>query len=366
MNKKQNRVHIVVPVYNTPERLFRDCLRSIATQEHKDFVCILVDDGSGSETAAICDEAAADPRFTVIHKQNGGTAFARRDGVIAALSDGAEYISFIDSDDTVEPKYISMMLEKLLETNSDACFCGINFIRNGISTVSHWSPSGSGTSEDRHGMLLSVLDLPHKKFGTRFIVCAGLYRALLFDNVDWEFTNVKIGEDTRLSWQLTLNMRKAAFVRHGLYDYFQHQASVFNSSDSHERANTINGNRRAMIAFAKRRIPDFNETDFKKHAAFREAQSFFGLLDKLVESGINDTSSRNDANECVRHILHAIKTPGGVSCFLSGSRRQRIGLYVLNFAGLRAYRVYRWALRRMVRLKRVVCHDKHMKKGAQV
>ena len=348
MKEKQNRVHIIVPVYNTPEKLFRDCLRSIREQEHINFTCIVVDDGSAPETAALCDEAVArDSRFTVVRKKNEGLAYARRDGTLAALADGAEYISFIDSDDSVDHRYMSMMFGKLLETNSDACFCGLNLVCDGKTTVSDWSPSESGTSEDQHGILMSVLDLPHKNFGTRFIVWAGIYRASLFDGVDWEFTNVKIrvGDDTRMSWQLMLKVQKVAYLQDGLYNYIQHQSNMTLSMGALERLEQITENKYAMIEFAKQRVPGFDEHDFTEYSAFGEVRTFSGFLGHLLNSGVNGRIRRDEAVRCVRHIRRAMKTPGASSWVSRFPRNQRIGLFVLNRMGLHAYRLYRSLLK---------------------
>jgi len=332
------KIHIIVPVYNPPEKFFRECLRSIREQEHKNFACILVDDGSQPETAAICDEVATqDPRFTVIHKQNEGANYARRDGVFSALADGAEYISFIDSDDTVESGYLSMMLGTLLETGADACFCGFNFVCDGKTTAPHWSPSPSesGTSEDRRGMVLSVLDIPHNRFGTRVNICGGLYRTSLFDGVDWDFSNVKIGEDTRISCQLMLNTRKAAYLQDRLYNYIQHHASAMHTEDALKTWDSIIESKYAVAGFIKQCVPEF---DFAEHCAIREAQYYYGLLEKLLATGADGRLLRDETDECVRHIRHAMKTLGAILAF---SRRQRVGLFVLNVAGLSAYRLLR-------------------------
>ena len=90
---------IVCPVYNT-EQYLDECLDSFAQQTLADIEIVCVDDGSTDGSGSILDQrAAADPRFRVIHKANGGVSRARNVGLEAARG---EYVVFWDSDDYVE------------------------------------------------------------------------------------------------------------------------------------------------------------------------------------------------------------------------------------------------------------------------
>ena len=103
-----NIISVIVPVYNT-ERVLEKCVDSILGQSFLDFELILVDDGSTDGSPAICDRyAEVDNRVKVIHLTNGGVSRARNVGMDAATG---EYISFVDSDDWIDVRY----LEKLYE-----------------------------------------------------------------------------------------------------------------------------------------------------------------------------------------------------------------------------------------------------------
>ena len=63
------RFNIVVPTYNTVHWIAR-CLRTIQTQTHQDFRCVVYDDASTDGTGEVIDRYFAespDPRFKVIH-----------------------------------------------------------------------------------------------------------------------------------------------------------------------------------------------------------------------------------------------------------------------------------------------------------
>ena len=99
-------ITVIVPVYNTEHYLER-CINSILNQTFTDFELILVDDGSTDKSGKLIDEkAAADSRIVAIHKPNGGSSSARNEGLKIARG---RFISFIDSDDYIEPFF----LEKL-------------------------------------------------------------------------------------------------------------------------------------------------------------------------------------------------------------------------------------------------------------
>ena len=82
-------------------------ISSVLNQTYSCWELILVDDGSKDNSGQICDSYANnDERITVIHKQNGGPASARKEGISAAIG---KYILNIDSDDMYHPT----LLERL-------------------------------------------------------------------------------------------------------------------------------------------------------------------------------------------------------------------------------------------------------------
>lgn len=94
------KLSIIIPVYQSKKYIER-CINSVLSQSYSDFEMILVDDGSTDGSAEICDEAARrDSRIMVIHRNNGGLSTARNTGIEGA---SGEYITFIDSDDEINP-----------------------------------------------------------------------------------------------------------------------------------------------------------------------------------------------------------------------------------------------------------------------
>lgn len=91
---------VIVPVYNT-EKYLRKAIDSLLNQTYKDIEVLLINDGSTDNSGAICDEySLKDNRVRVFHKQNEGQGKARNLGVEKAQG---EYITFLDSDDFIDP-----------------------------------------------------------------------------------------------------------------------------------------------------------------------------------------------------------------------------------------------------------------------
>lgn len=112
---KSPLISVIIPAYNTAPYLPR-CLDSVLCQTLPDFELILIDDGSTDGTGAIADRyAATDSRVRVIHKENGGVSSARNRGSDVARG---QFITFVDSDDTVRPTYLEKLHAALCETGA--------------------------------------------------------------------------------------------------------------------------------------------------------------------------------------------------------------------------------------------------------
>ena len=123
---KNQIVSIIVPVYNV-DKFIKKCLDSILCQTYKNLEILLIDDGSTDSSGKICDEYAnIDSRVKVYHQDNSGVSSARNLGLDHC---NGELISFIDSDDFVEPNYIEILLDNY-ENNSQIVICKFDIYQN--------------------------------------------------------------------------------------------------------------------------------------------------------------------------------------------------------------------------------------------
>jgi glycosyltransferase involved in cell wall biosynthesis len=109
-------------VYNTEKTSLDKCINSILNQTFSDYEIVLVDDGSESETAFICDEYEKKyKRISVIHQNNMGLAGARNTGIDNAKGD---WLIHIDSDDWIDNNLLELVAAKILESNAEIIFWG--------------------------------------------------------------------------------------------------------------------------------------------------------------------------------------------------------------------------------------------------
>lgn len=117
-----SKVSVIVPVYNVEKYLAR-CLDSLVSQTLEDIEIICVNDGATDNSAEILSKyAEADERIKVINQANAGLSNARNTGIDAAIG---EFISFVDSDDFVEPNFLEKLYNAAVETNSEIACAGI-------------------------------------------------------------------------------------------------------------------------------------------------------------------------------------------------------------------------------------------------
>ena len=109
-------ISIIVPVYNVSKYL-PQCLDSVIHQTYQNLDIIVVDDGSTDGSGPICDfYEGKDPRIRVFRSDHRGVSAARNIGIGNAK--GA-YITFIDSDDWVEPDTIEAYVTTAVQTEAD-------------------------------------------------------------------------------------------------------------------------------------------------------------------------------------------------------------------------------------------------------
>ena len=133
-------ISVIIPVYNVTAYLNK-CLCSVLGNTYRDLEVICVNDGSTDQSLSILQKwAGRDSRVVIFSQENLGLPEARNRGLQAAHGD---YISFIDSDDWVHPRYFESLLNCMEENGSDMVISGCQKFQTGenISVDPNLKPS---------------------------------------------------------------------------------------------------------------------------------------------------------------------------------------------------------------------------------
>ena len=213
-------VSVIVPVYNV-ERYLEKCVDSILSQTYKNIELILVDDGSTDKSSAICDEyEKRDPRVKVRHKQNGGQADARNQGIGMATG---EYIGFIDSDDSAHPEMYEKLYRALSEQGADLCLCDYKYVDDNGADYYRKNPITRGTFTGTE--IMAKLQEPAPSV---YITPVNrLYKREIFDGL--EFPVGKINEDAGIAYLVYDRAEKVVTIEDKLYYYLQRRGSTMHT-----------------------------------------------------------------------------------------------------------------------------------------
>jgi glycosyltransferase involved in cell wall biosynthesis len=206
------KISVIIPVYNT-EKYLQRCIESVLKQTFDNFELLLINDGSIDNSGLVCNKyAEQDTRVRVFHKENGGVSTARNFGIEQARG---KYITFVDSDDWVEEKFLSSFFisgNEYLEKTF--VICGILKDSKHTSNILHTIESNSVEKENFNSLFL---DYNLYKYG---YAVAKLYNNRILQNYNIRF-NKKLSntEDLLFMLEYIQYIDKVQFLSSFLYHY---------------------------------------------------------------------------------------------------------------------------------------------------
>lgn len=213
-------VSIIIPVYNVKNYLKR-CLESIRVQTFANFEVLMIDDGSIDGSDEIIDVfAELDERFCALHYANSGVSVARNRGLQKAIG---TYISFIDADDWVHPKFLERLVETIENECADMAVCGYERIY-GDQIRSHVEKNEA--DKLLVTQFLTLLFRPDSE--VQWYVWNKLFRSEYIKKYFDE--EIHMGEDIDFVMDYILNINNVAMIRDRLYYYFQRSGSATRSN----------------------------------------------------------------------------------------------------------------------------------------
>ena len=162
MNSHKYKVSVIVPVYNTGAYLC-GCIESALGQTCSDIELILTDDGSTDGSSAIIDRyAASDSRVKILRQTNRGLSAARNAALDIAQGD---FITFLDADDMLLPRFIELLTEQL-KAGADIAACDFTRTETELTDSAGAEKPISMSGEDAlESMLYQTSRLRHSAWG---------------------------------------------------------------------------------------------------------------------------------------------------------------------------------------------------------
>lgn len=220
------KVSIGIPVYNVAKYL-RQCLDSIVKQTFTDFEVIMTDDGSNDDSFNICQEyVAKDSRFKLIHQENKGAAEARN---TCLKHMKGKYVTWVDSDDIINPDYLEKLMTTILETQSDIVQCMFYGIENDQQVYYVFPQLANGVKR----IELSRDELLWNTWTDKYyitIMCASLVDRRLYQG--FYLSQGILYEDIGNKFKLYFRANKMIIISDALYGYRKRGNSIMGKTRS--------------------------------------------------------------------------------------------------------------------------------------
>lgn len=176
-----NKITVFTPTYNRAYTLSK-CYESLCSQDNKNFMWLIVDDGSTDDTELIVRQWITENKINIkyIKQRNNGKQAAHNTGVLACSTN---IFVCVDSDDILTINSIQRIYDKWEEINKDEHVAGLIALKG-------YSASKPLKSEIPHQVqLCSIFDLYDKykfKGDTMLVFKTEVLRENLFPSFDGE------------------------------------------------------------------------------------------------------------------------------------------------------------------------------------
>ena len=312
-------ISVVIPVYNA-EKSLRRCVDSFLSQTFEDFEILLINDGSLDASEKICAEYADNygniRTYTI---ENNGVSAARNYGVSKARG---EYIVFTDSDDFVQPDYLSELSKPVLAGFSLA-LCGFNYVddysgKNKKPAIPDETAEYTVANKNMLYKLCSppFISQPWNK----------IFRKEIIDKYNMKMPeNMSLGEDMLFNFEYLDKIIDEDFyiINKPLYNYYTSSpVSLLNRyrKDLWEINTAIN---KSILGYIdKWLVEEETATGFKNDAFVRLENALFNTFNKAN----NDTLSQK-----LRYNRHLMKSPEFTEAYKSYTGGRNI-VFRLSYA----------------------------------
>lgn len=284
-------IDIIIPVYNTPIDDLKRCLSSIERQSFKNYKVYIIDDGSFDEVRNFLDEYAKDKENCIVkHVVNGGVSRARNIGIDSSNS---LYLTFVDSDDTLEDNFLEEAFSLIKDNDLDLVIGGYNEIKKGKVVKVRKCDDGfyiydkSNLDLVMDKLLSSKLREDNKKIGS--LPTGRIYTRLYKRSVlgDLRFnSSLGMSEDTLFMIDFMDRVKQIGLSSSIWYNYYINDYSISRRKVSDK---VINDHMMFIEEVYKRMLVE-DDLRIKNAYIFRVFKSLINLVDLIKSSDYSDST----------------------------------------------------------------------------
>lgn len=300
-------IDIIIPVYNTPIDDLKRCLSSIERQSFKNYKVYIIDDGSFDEVRNFLDEYAKDKENCIVkHVVNGGVSRARNIGIDSSNS---LYLTFVDSDDTLEDNFLEEAFSLIKDNDLDLVIGGYNEVKNGEVVKVRKCDDGfyiydkSNLDLVMDKLLSSKLREDNKKIGS--LPTGRIYTRLYKRSVlgDLRFnSSLGMSEDTLFMIDFMNRVGRIGLSSSIWYNYYINDYSISRRKVSDK---VINDHMMFIEEVYKRMLVE-DDLRIKNAYIFRVFKSLINLVDLIKSSdyseGTLDKVLHNSMFSCLKDL----------------------------------------------------------------
>ncbi|MFC5684419.1 glycosyltransferase family 2 protein [Flavobacterium sp. MAHUQ-51] len=243
------KLSIIIPVYNTETYLER-CLESVFSQDLalKDYEVIAINDGSTDGSLEILkDFESRYENLIVLSQENEGEAATRNRALQIACG---KYITFVDSDDAIEPNTLKTIIKRAEIDTLDMLYLKMNLYDESENWLEELPNLGS------ESIILNGFEHERRPYP------ATLYLRELMDGIQFP-SNILIGPDSVFNAMVQAKAQKCSYLSIPYYKYTFRLNSLSKQGRSEKAYLGFLNAISVLVNYRNTNYPNYNELQKK-------------------------------------------------------------------------------------------------------
>ena len=277
-----NKISIIIPVYNTKQEYLEECFKSIDEQTYENYEVVIVDDGSKDETAKFLDNYNKKEKYKILHKKNEGVSTARNYGIENSIGD---WLLFVDSDDFLSKDALEKLIDK--SENVDIVIGGVK--RTNIDKIVEFE-THILENEKKDELIKSIFQAK----SARYFYVDGLW-GKLYKKDFWNKSNLRLEKDLKFGEDATLNIE--AYIKSKKICIFSDIVYYWRTNDESVTAKynpRLMDEQEKVLNTIKRKFPLIVDEKNKKEFISYISRTLKNVIENIYVS--NETSEKEKRN----------------------------------------------------------------------